>query len=168
VELNQSVFGTLIIVILLGMAGFFTWRQLRVLKRLRLDDGLSAEDRSYLRNQARRRLICSGLMVLLAGMLVTSFVLEKPLQELARQGEANRAQPEPQPLNPDQERFFNLYSGLWIVFLLILMVVMGLAAADIIAIRRYGQRHFRQIQEGRRAMIETQLARIRSQRNGHR
>jgi hypothetical protein len=46
-------------------------------------------------------------------------------------------------------------------------MVIGLAAADFFAIRRYGRQQYRQIQEGRRAMIEGELARLRSQRNGH-
>jgi hypothetical protein len=51
--------------------------------------------------------------------------------------------------------------------LILLMSIIFLAAIDFFAIRRFGLRHYRQIQADRRAMIEGELTRIRSQRNGH-
>jgi LPS O-antigen subunit length determinant protein (WzzB/FepE family) len=69
---------------------------------------------------------------------------------------------------PSSSGFFHLWSSFWILTLLVLLGVIVLAGLDLIAIRRYGQRHLRQIQADRRAMIEQQIARVRSQRNGHR
>jgi hypothetical protein len=47
------------------------------------------------------------------------------------------------------------------------LAIIILAALDFFAIRRFGQRQYRKIQAERRAMIEGELTRLRSQRNGH-
>jgi hypothetical protein len=71
------------------------------------------------------------------------------------------------PPTPEQEQFVRLYSLYWIVFLLVLLAVVLLAGVDFFAIRSYGQRQLRRIRADRRAMLEGELARLRSQRNGH-
>ena len=50
--------------------------------------------------------------------------------------------------------------------LLLVFAMILLAAFDFWAIARFGIRHHRQIQEDRRAMLESHAARLRSQRNG--
>ena len=168
VEPNQIIFTWVLIAVLLGLAGFSTWRQWQTLQTLKGQTDLSAEDRLFVRRQVRRRLWCAGLMVLLAGLLAVSFLLEGPANQLVALGEAaHKRGGEPQPIDPEQQRFFHLWSGFWIVTLLVLLAVIVLAGLDLMAIRRYGQRHLRQIQADRRAMIEQQIARVRSQRNGH-
>jgi hypothetical protein len=168
VEPNQIVFTSLLIVILLGLAGFSIWRQWQTRQGLHGEINLSLEDRLFVQRQVRRRLACAALMVLLAGLLSLSFVLEGPANQLVDQGEKARARgDEPPELAPEQERFLHLWSGFWIVALLVLLGIIVLAGLDLRAIRRYGQRHLRQIQADRRAMIEHEIARVRSQRNGH-
>jgi hypothetical protein len=168
VEPSQIVFTSLLIVVLLALAGYSAWRQWRILQSAEGQNELPPEDRLFIRRQVRRRLWCAGLMVLLAGLLALSFVLEGPANQLVAQGEAaHKRSGEPQPFDPEQQRFFHLWSGFWIVTLLVLLGIIVLAGLDLIAIRRYGQRHLRQIQADRRAMIEEQIARVRSQRNGH-
>jgi hypothetical protein len=165
VESHQVIFGALLIVILLGISCYFAWRQGRVLASLQSDD-LPAADRIYLRRQAWIRLMCSGLMVVLAIMLATSFFLEEPAGSLVDQGELKREKGEIGPMDPEQRRFFDVYSLFWGFVLLVLLGIIALAAADFFAIRRYGVRQYRQIQQERKAMIENELARIRSQKNG--
>ncbi len=158
IEPLQIVFGVGLVIVLLALAGFFAWRQWETLRRLHLSTDLPADERRYTRNQAWRRLVCCGLMVVMAALLAISFVLEGPASEVVRQK---------QPLNPEQQKFFNFYARYWLVTLLVLMGMIALAAADLFAIRRYGRRQYRQIQEDRRAMIKEELARLRSRRNGH-
>jgi hypothetical protein len=167
VDTTQIVFGVALIVVLVGIAGYFAWRQWRTLRSLRGEHNLSPEDFTYTRRQAWRRLLGSLLMVLLAVLLGISFLLEGPANELVRQGEANQAQGVTRQLSPEQAHFFNVYRTFWLIFLLLLLAMIVLAAIDYFAIRRYGQRHYRQIQEDRRAMIEGELTRLRSRRNGH-
>jgi hypothetical protein len=167
VEPTQILFTSLLIVVLLALAGFSAWRQWQTLQTLEQSD-LSFEDRLFVRRQVRRRLWCAGLMVVLAGLLALSFALEGPANQLVEQGEAaHKRSGEPQPFDPEQQRFFHLWSGFWIVTLLVLLGIIVLAGLDLIAIRRYGRRHLRQIQADRRAMIQEEIARVRSQRNGH-
>ena len=69
---------------------------------------------------------------------------------------------------PAEEEFTRIYAIYWGIVLLLLLAIVILAGIDFFAIRRFGLRHYRQIQADRRAMIEGELSRIRSQRNGHR
>jgi hypothetical protein len=164
----ELTFGVLLVVVLLALAGFFAWQQGLALRGLRRAPDLSPEDRRYTRNQAWRRLVCSGLMVLLAVMLgVWLFYLGKPLGELAALSDAARDRGQPMQLDPEQKRSATLYLYYWLFALMLLLALISLAAVDFFAIRRYGQRHYRQIQADRRAMIEQELVRLRSQRNGH-
>jgi hypothetical protein len=154
-----------LIVILLSVACYFAWKQGRVLTAVQTED-MPAEDRAYLRRQAWLRLAGSGLMVVLAILLAASFFLEEPASGLVHEGERNREQGTMGPLDPEQLRFFEVYRIYWGFVLLVLLGIIGLAAADFFAIRRYGLRQYRQIQQERKAMIENELARIRSQKNG--
>jgi hypothetical protein len=166
VEPKQIALTSVLIVLLVGLAAFSAWRQRRNLRNLKGDTDLSPEDQLFVRRLVRRRLCCAGLMVLLAGLLALSFVLEGPANQLVAQGEAAHARGDAQHLDPEQQRFFHLYSSFWIVTLLVLLGIIILAGLDLLAIRRYGIRHLRQIQADRRAMIEDQIVRVRSQRNG--
>ncbi len=99
----------------------------------------------------------------MAGLLAGHFVLEDPARNLIE----NRQLGEKREFNPEEQQFVKLYSTYWLITLLVLLAIIILAGIDFFAIRRYGQRHYRQIQADRRTMIENQLARLRSQRNGH-
>jgi hypothetical protein len=163
VQPNQIIFGVLLVVALLGLAFFFSWRQWLALKHLREATNLSPEDQLYTRRQIRRRLLCSVLMVVLAGMLAGHFALEERANDLANLRGANPNH----VFAPEEEQFLRFYWNYWIILLLVLLAIITIAGFDFFAIRRYGQRHYRKIQADRRAMIEGELARIRSQRNGH-
>lgn len=166
-EPNQIAITSLLIIVLVGLAGFTAWRQWQTIQSQKGEIELSLEDRLFFRRQVRRRLWCAGLMLVLAGLLALSFILEGPANQLVAQGEAARERGQEQRFDPEQERFFHLWSSFWIVTLLVLLGIIVLAGLDLVAIRHYGRRHLRQIQADRRAMIEDQIARVRSQRNGH-
>jgi hypothetical protein len=70
-------------------------------------------------------------------------------------------------LDPEQQRLRWTWLAFWIGTTIVLMTIVFLVAIDIWAIRRYGRRHMQQINADRRAMVEDQLARHRSERNGH-
>jgi hypothetical protein len=164
----MQVLSTLVLIgVLVVPAVYYAWRQVQTLRDLPGPESLPPEDRTYLRNQAWRRLACSVLMVVLAGMLAGSFAIEGPAQNLVNVGEEAQARNEKPDLDPVQKHFFRMYTLYWVAALLVLLGMMGLALFDILAIRRFGQRHFRKIQADRRAMIERQAARLREGRNGH-
>jgi hypothetical protein len=136
--------GIVLAVVLLGLAGFFAWRQMRALQALRTQEALSREDRRYHRSQAWRRIAGSVIMALCAGLIIGWFFLEDWLKQSAK--------------------LSVLY---WSTCLLLVLAIILLAAVDFWAIARYGLRHHRQLQADRQAMLESHAARLRSQRNGH-
>jgi uncharacterized iron-regulated membrane protein len=164
---SQILFGALLVALLLGVAGFYAWRQVVLLRRLRGREGVPTEEDEFLRRQAWRRLINSGLMLVMAGLLAGLLVcFEGRAQELAEERDAFAVGEAPR-FTPEQEHFVHVYTGLWIALLLVLLAVLGMAAADLWATRGYARRQFRKLQADRRAMIERQVARLRTERNGH-
>lgn len=162
----QILFTVALIVVLLSLAGYYTWRQWQALLRLRTEE-IAADERRYLRHQVWRRLAGSGLMVVFASLLAGSFFIEGRAQALADRVEAARASGEefvPEPGDREFRRFWAIY---WIVLLLGVLLILGLAAYDFLATRRFGLRHYRQLQADRRAMLQRELATLRRERNGH-
>jgi hypothetical protein len=158
--------GGLLVASLLGVAGFYTWRQVLLLRRLRRQD-VPGEEGSFLRRQAYRRLINSGLMVLLAVLFAFVLIyLEGPVQQVADEREALPAENAP-PLTRQQVHLVNLWLGLYIAILLVLLAVLFFAAVDLWSTRRYARKAYRKLQDDRRAMIERQVMRLRQERNGH-
>jgi hypothetical protein len=164
VDWLQLAFGAFLIVLLIGLTGYFGWQQLRALARLRAEE-LPLEERRHIRNQAWRRLFGCLLMAVFAGLLIGGYALDEPARELARQAKA--AHDEGRPLPPEQQQFRKVYSYYWMTALLVLMVLLFTAAFDVWAIRRHGLRQFRQIQADRMAMLHEELTRLRTERNGH-
>jgi ABC-type Fe3+ transport system permease subunit len=135
---------------------------------MRAAEEMALEEHDYLYRRARRRLLMSLLLLVLGGMLTTALLyLETPAQRLADQREAQEQQGESPPLNPEQRLFARFYTSFWIVFLLVLMAVVLLAALDFWATRRYGLSQHRKLVADRRDMIERELSRLRQERNGH-
>jgi uncharacterized membrane protein YcjF (UPF0283 family) len=139
----ELTFGIALALVLVGLAGFFAWRQKGSLRSLRGQGTLSPEDQRYHRNQAWRRVAGSVLMFVCAALIVAWFFLEDSLNQSAE--------------------WFALY---WITVLLLVLAILCLAGFEFLAIARFGLRHHRQIQADRRAMLEDQVARLRSRRNG--
>jgi hypothetical protein len=166
-QTGQIVFAVALVIALVGVAAFFLWRQWRTFRELRAGPELPPEERAYLRNQAWRRLASSVLMLLLAGLLAMHFVLEPATNELLARDQAQVEQGKKPEHTEADRRLINLYGAFWVLVLLVLLAVITLAAFDYFAIHRYARQQYSKIREGRRAMIEEQLARLRSQRNGH-
>jgi len=168
VSTTQAIFSAVLIVVLLGLAAYYAWRQVQALRGLRGQENLPPEDRRYVRNQAWRRLACSGLMVVFAGLLGGSFFIEPIAQELINRGDAAQAEnPEGPVFGADEKPFVRFFTAYWISALLVLLGMVVLALWDLLAIRRFGARQFRKLQADRRAMIERQAARLRHEGNGH-
>jgi hypothetical protein len=164
---TELVYAVLIVVVLLGLAGYFAWRQLQTLRNLAKTENLSRDERRFQRAQAVRRLLSSGLMALLAAMLVGSYWVgqERHAQEL---GQA-QVKDDGQQRVPDDEdrRFLTQYGTYWVIMVLILLMLVFLAFLDFLSIRRFARQQFRQIRDDRRAMIEREVAELRRLRNGY-
>lgn len=164
--LAEIIFGAFLIGALLFLAVFYAWRQLCLLRRLRGAQDLPGEEQRYYRRQAIRRLVSSGLLLLLAGLLAFILVYVEPrAQQLVNQIDA--APPgEPHQPTPHDRSLAHVYGGYLIAFLLVLLAVVLLAGYDLWTTRRYGLRQYRKIQEDRRLMIQRQLTRLREEGNG--
>jgi H+/gluconate symporter-like permease len=155
---TQIVFGSSLVAVLLGLAFYYARQQLQVLRKTAGSAEAHSSEGVYLRRQAWRRLACSALMVLLAVLLAGALIfLEEPAQRLAEQGaEAAEA--------PEHRAFVNFLAYYWIVFLLLLLALVVLAGIDFWAVRRFGLRELKRIQDDRRAMIARQSALLRQKR----
>jgi hypothetical protein len=158
VNATEVILGSLLAALLLLLAGYYAWRQKRILASLRSDDPTwNAEDRLYLRKQAVRRLWCSALMAVFAFMLIGSFFLE--------QAQPPR-DPNQQEVTPEQKEYAWQVTIYWIVALFLLFAIVTLATLDIVAISRFAHRKVRQLDADRQAIIESHAARYRRDRNG--
>jgi hypothetical protein len=161
----QQIIVTLVLIALLGgLGGYFAWKQLQTLRNQGGNENLPAEDRRYFRRQAWRRLVGCGLMLLLLGLFGGTFFFEGKVDQLQK---AKQEQGVNSELKPDEKVLMKFYGGYYIAILLLVLGLVGTAFVDLVAIRRYGQRHFRKLQADRRAMIERQIVRLRQERNGH-
>jgi hypothetical protein len=157
---SEYIFGGSLVLILLGSAGYFAWRQKRTLRSLADPNMLTPEDRLYVHKQVRRRMLCSVLMVALAGMLIGWFFIGPELNQ--------PAPPQPVEGKAKPDATVHLITLYVIVALLILFVIAILAITDLMATARFGLRHQRRLENERREMLETQAAILRQQRNGNR
>ena len=78
----ELVFMSLLTVALLAVAGYFGWRQVQTLRGL---NRMGPDERRFLLPQARRRLLCCGLMLVLVPLLVGGLFLDGRFRELHRQ-----------------------------------------------------------------------------------
>lgn len=161
---TEIVFGVVLLVVLLAVALYFGIIQVRNIRNIRTRLDLPDEERRHEVRKAWRRLVMSGLLLVLAGLFAFLLVLHEPTaQRLADEREEHDAATAP-PFTAEQRAFLRLWGGAWVVVLLVLMVVVLLAAIDQWAIRRHGLRQYRKLQADRRAMIARQATRMRRER----
>jgi ABC-type Fe3+ transport system permease subunit len=166
VSWSQIIFGTLLVLLLVLLAGYFGWQQLQSLRRLRTQS-LPDDESNWERRKAYRRLISCALLLVMAALLGGLLVFYEPTAERLAEERKNFAVGEAPPFTPEEKVFLRVYYGMWIGFLLALLAVVLLAGMDLWATRRYGLSQYRKLQADRRAMIERQANRMRQERNGH-
>lgn len=163
---SEIVFGSLLVVVLLGLAVVYGWRQWQALRRLGDGSALPEEELRYERRKARRRLVSCALLLVMAVLLVVLLaVFGDQAQRLAdASAEAPPVEARDRPL--EEVRFLRRWGWTLIAFLLALLAVLALAGVDLMETRRYGLRQYRKLQAERRAMIQRQTARLREERQG--
>ncbi|GEM_PF-5704214 len=142
--------------IIVFVAVFFGWRQRYTLAQLRLDPQLAAEDRLYYAKQIRRRMVCSVLLLVFAGMLVGWFFLDQDVGAL-RPAEG-------QPLTEAAKASVRFITWYVIIALSVLMAILLLASFDFLATARFGLRRMRQLEHDRRAALEMEVTKLRRRR----
>jgi hypothetical protein len=104
-------------------------------------------------------------MLVLAGLLVGSLLIEPSYQEMAEK--LKKQQPQgPEAVAQEDWDFARFFAAYWTAALLVLFVLLMLAGADFWAIARFGARHRRQLQADHRAGLKEELARLRRRYNG--
>jgi uncharacterized protein YneF (UPF0154 family) len=151
----------LIVLVLVGIAGFYGRRQWRALRALPTQD-LPPADRAHFRSQAVRRLLTCGVMLLLAGMIAGIYLSgldEQVAQQLAENAQTHDA------LQAEANRpLYRLYVRWWVGILLLVFALLILAGLDLWATRRYAVRHLHQLRADHRAELDIQVARLRRER----
>jgi hypothetical protein len=159
-EWSEFAAGGALVVVLAALAGYYAWRQLQMLRRLRGPHDLSDEEVQWRRGQAWRWLAGSAIMLAMAALLAWAvLVMGGRAQQIAKAG--------PAADTPENHQFLRIYFGAWAAFLLLLVILIFLAAADIWSTRLFSLRQQRKILEDKRAMLEREVARLRHGRNGH-
>ena len=162
---SELVFGLIVVVVLIGLAGFFAWRQVAALKRLGRQTDLPPDDRLYFTQQAKRRLFGSALMLVLAALLVGSYFLDAKYREMFQQGE-HKVLKTPQEVAEGKD-FLHQFVAYWVIALVVLFLFGLVAILDLRATLRYGYQRHRELRDEHRAELEAEVRRIRQQRNGH-
>jgi hypothetical protein len=151
VDTAELVYASVLVVLLLAMGGYYFWRQVRILRKLRFSTD-TLEDKRFVRTQAIRRLVCSGLILLFAVLLPASYLLEGILPN----GDATE----------EDKPALYAFESFWLGMLILILIFMCVAAIDLLAARRYTLRQLRKLDQQREDLFAQQAARVRSQRNG--
>lgn len=165
----ELAFGLVLVVGMLGLAGFYFWRQVQTLRSLHGDHFSPAEE-GYLRARARRRLLGSVVMAILALFLAGSYFLEGEYQTFIQDREPAAEQesqpPEQKLLKPEEKNFLRRFTLYWIIALLLLFTFVIIAAFDTWATLRFGLEQHRQLQRDQKQALEQQVRQIRRESNG--
>jgi hypothetical protein len=150
------IFASLLVLLGVG-AGM---RQFVTLARVRTQHYMADEDRTYFRAQARRRMLASGLLVVIGAMIAFYYLsgMDARMDEIGAKG-----QPDGQPAEEDKE-FTRQVGMYWIVVILLLGVVVCVAVIDFIATRKYWMARYREIKADHEAKLQRDLAVFRQQK----
>ncbi len=155
-------------VVLIAVGAYYLRKAIRNLRQTTPEFEMLPDERDYLRRQAWRRIINSGLMFLLAAMMIGAYAsgLQQRADEIGRERERAAIDGVKPPLTEEQREFGRLFGGVWVSMLVLLGLIVMFAGIDLIATRRYALTQLRRIQTDRRAMLQRQLARWREERGG--
>ncbi|HWY85354.1 MAG TPA: hypothetical protein VNX28_01450 [Gemmataceae bacterium] len=156
-NISELLFGILLVVALVGLASYFAYRQFQTRRAVAQDRAMPLDERGFLIRQSRRRLICSVLMFLFAGLLVGWFFIEPNVRDLKA---ADIREP------GDTPPVVELVAYYWITALLLLFGILALAGMDFFATARYGLRQKKLLEVEHRTALEIDAARLRRERNG--
>jgi hypothetical protein len=160
---SELAFGLVAVTVLVGLAAYVSWRQVRTLRHLRAHPEMPPEDHLYHRGQARLRLTLSVLMLVLAGLLVGSYFFEEPLQQLIHARDGAKPAPAEKAAQWDFALGFFAY---WGVVLLVLGAMLVLVVMDMRAIARFGVRQRRRLRDEFNTTLANEVVRLRGRRNG--
>jgi hypothetical protein len=133
-------------------------RQFVTLARIRTQPYMADEDHHYFRAQARRRLLASGLLIVIGAMIAVYYLsgMDARMDQIGdKRADA--------PAEADKE-FTRLVGLYWIGVILLLGVVVCVAVIDFIATRKYWMARYREIKADHETKLQRDLAVFRQQK----
>ena len=152
------------VLVLLGVGAGL--RQFTTLARVRTQPYMADEDRHYFRNQARRRLLASGLLIIIGLMIAFYYVsgMDARMDAIPeRPKPEGQAAPNDPQAGADKE-FTRLVGIYWIAVILLLGAVVGVALFDFMATRKYWMARYKEIKADHETKLQRDLAVFRQQK----
>jgi hypothetical protein len=166
VDPAELVFVGTLALLLLGIAAVTASRQWQALKSLRTRADLGPHERQFLHTQAWRRLLCSALLVLLAGLLLGTPAFEEPRLRMHQERQDQAAAGGDNGIRPEHRALIQDFSLYWLVIFLVVFLLLMVVVIDLWAIARFGMRLHRQLRQDLRAALADEVARLRRGHNG--
>ncbi|MGL6076782.1 MAG: hypothetical protein ACRC8S_21730 [Fimbriiglobus sp.] len=147
--------------IVLGLiTGAVQWTTLRELRERK---HVPSDELRYLKKRAYRRLATAGVLILLGCQVSLSYVTG---QEARADALAHATQDPNQQfdengvpiMSADQKLFFRFWWSYWILAIVLIFLLVGFAAADAIATRRYWIGLYREMRQQHQAILQRDLA----------
>lgn len=149
----------LLFAVFLGLLGVGAGlRQFVTLARIRTQPFMANEDHRYFRAQARRRLLASGLLIVIGAMIANWYLsgMDARMDQIGdRRADA--------PAEADKE-FTRLVGLYWISVILLVGVVICVAVIDFIATRKYWMARYKEIKTDHETKLQRDLAVYRQQK----
>ena len=161
--------GLLLAVTLILVGALTALRQRRALRALAGEPFLAAEDRRYRRGQARRRLVTSGLLVVIGGMIGGYYLSGMDARMDAIPDRNKKAGAPPQEGDPDPQaesdkQFTRLVGFYWIGVMGLMFLAACLAVLDFWATRKYWMARYKELKADHEMKLQRDLAVYRQQK----
>ncbi len=143
-------------------------RQRRALRALAAEEFLADEDRRYMYGQAVRRMVTSGLLIVI-GALIGGHYLSGMDARMDAIAAREKTDPRPNEGEPDPQaeadkQFTKFVAGYWIGILGLVFVAVCLAVFDFWATRKYWMARYKELKADHEVKLQRDLAVYRQQK----
>ena len=172
--MTPTAMAVVLAVALFGLGLATGIRQVLGLRQLAARRHVPSDEFAYLRNRYRRRLLTAGLLLAVGSLIAGAYLsgMEGRADALGEHRPVAENEP-PTPETPAAKRemtepdrqFVRFWGAYWIVVIVLLFTLVGLAMIDAIAARRYWLGVYRQMKEEHQVKLRRDLAVHRQQRD---
>jgi hypothetical protein len=152
------------ILLLLGVGAGY--RQVSALKRVRGEPFMADGDRQYFQRQGARRLVISGFLLIVGGMIFVYYLsgMDARMDAIPERNKLAGQPPPDDPQAQSDKEFTRLVAMYWIVIIVILGVLVGLSVVDVWATRKYWMIRYKEIKADHETKLQRDLAVYRQQK----